>query len=221
MRCRSIRGNAREAPRQRAGPGGAGVPVVPSPFRARHDYAPLAAQPGGDGHFAWPSGRPSEQPDATLVGIVSASDRSRDVTRQPAPHIRRTARHPWRAANTNLQCDTQPGPRRGSPPPEHHPYLVQRDAMPKVGPPRVVAHCRWPGPTRPLTRSRSARRLGTPAQDWRRRAGHPPQMPTPLWEHRRVGLGCRANPVIDQRPRPPGGASADRAPQRFRTCGRV
>ena len=102
-----------------------------------------------------------------------------------------------------FQCDTQLGPPRGSPPPEHHPYLVQRDAMPKVWPPRVVAHCRWPGPTRPLTRSRSARRLGTPAQDWRRRAGHPPQMPTPLWEHRRVGLRCRAIPVIDQRPCPP------------------
>ena len=102
-----------------------------------------------------------------------------------------------------FQCDTQLGPPRGSPPPEHHPYLVQRDATPKVGPPRVVARCRWPGRTRPLTRSRSARRLGTPAQDWRRRAGHPPQMPTPLWEHRRVGLRCRAIPVIDQRPCPP------------------
>ena len=28
----------------------------------------------------------------------------------------------------------------------------------------------------------------------------------PLSEHRRVGLGCRANPVATQRPRPPAGA---------------
>ena len=30
----------------------------------------------------------------------------------------------------------------GSPPPEHHPYLVQRDATPKVGASAVVAHSR-------------------------------------------------------------------------------
>ena len=49
------------------------------------------------------------------------------------PNRRRTARRPWRAASTNLQCDAQLGAPLGSPPPGHHPYLVQRDATPKVG----------------------------------------------------------------------------------------
>jgi hypothetical protein len=67
-----------------------------------------------------------------------------------APDTRRTARHPWRAANTNLPVQYPAGSPLGSPPPEHHPYLVQRDATLKVGASRrVVAHCRWQGRTRP------------------------------------------------------------------------
>ena len=46
---------------------------------------------------------------------------------------RRTARHPWRAASTNLPARCQLGSPLGSPPPEHQPYLVQRDATPRVG----------------------------------------------------------------------------------------
>jgi hypothetical protein len=49
------------------------------------------------------------------------------------PDARRTARHPWRAANTNppMRCSAR-APLE-SPPPEHYPCLVQRDATPKVG----------------------------------------------------------------------------------------
>ena len=75
------------------------------------------------------------------------------------PNTRRTARRPWRAANTNLQCDTQLRAPLGSPPPGHHPYLVQRDATPKVGASAVS----WriavgkAGRGSPLTRSGDAR----------------------------------------------------------------
>jgi hypothetical protein len=49
------------------------------------------------------------------------------------PNTRRTARHPWRAASTNLRCNAQLGAPLGSPSPRASPHLVQRDAMPKVG----------------------------------------------------------------------------------------
>jgi hypothetical protein len=51
--------------------------------------------------------------------------------------------------NYGFQRDAQLGSPLGSPPPEHHPYLVQRDARPGLGKPRVVAHCRWPGRAAP------------------------------------------------------------------------
>jgi hypothetical protein len=45
-----------------------------------------------------------------------------------------------------FQCDTQLGAPLGSPPPGHPPYLVQRDATPKVGASPVSWRiCRWPG----------------------------------------------------------------------------
>jgi hypothetical protein len=55
------------------------------------------------------------------------------------PSTRTTARHPWRAAN-NEPSSVIPslGAPLGSPPPEHHPFLLQRDATPRVG----AAPCR-------------------------------------------------------------------------------
>lgn len=76
----------------------------------------------------------------TAVRVVLAQkltpppiSQARDGLRKVDPNTRRTARHPWRAANTKPSIDTQLGVPLGSPPPEHYPYLVQRDATPKVG----------------------------------------------------------------------------------------
>ena len=59
---------------------------------------------------------------------------------------RRTARHPWRAASTNLQCDTQLG-RLSDPSPWASPLprSTRRDAQ-GWDERRVVAHCRRYGP---------------------------------------------------------------------------
>ena len=58
--------------------------------------------------------------------------------RHPSParrwaHTRRTARHPWRAASTNLQCDAQPGAPLGSPPLSITPTSFNATRRPRLG----------------------------------------------------------------------------------------
>jgi hypothetical protein len=89
---------------------------------------------------------------------------------------RRTARHPWRPANTNLPGRYPAGAPLGSPPPEHHPYLVStrraaqgwgkapcRGALPlakagRGGPPHAFGSCAHGAAAGPLPRLRPTRR---------------------------------------------------------------
>jgi hypothetical protein len=141
--CRARRGGGSCSPQS----------IAPQLIASPHDYAGWPRNPVGtvisSGHRA--AGQNSLM--ATLIRIVrpateaGTSRGSRARTHGERPAIR------GEPQTRTFQCDTQLGPPLGSPPPEHHPYLVQHDATPKVGPPRVVAHCRWQGRTRLVTRS--------------------------------------------------------------------
>ena len=116
---------------------------------------------------------------AAVPPALSSSMQTRHGASQPEPTEGWASRHAERPAIRGepqlrtFQRDVQLGSPVGSPPPEHQPYLVQRDATPRVG--RAPCHGALPlaTPRGPLTRSGPAHmdrgRLGVAAALWRMR----------------------------------------------------
>jgi hypothetical protein len=99
-------------------------------------FASRAADSGGATRLPCASG--DRGPSGVLVSMQRDSPFPRSSAalrslRKVAPaHAERPAIRGEPQLRT-FQCDTQLGAPLGSPPPEHYPYLVQRDATPKVG----------------------------------------------------------------------------------------
>jgi hypothetical protein len=83
--------------------------------------------------------------NATAPPPTSSASLRRRRLRTVSLSTRRTARHPWRAANTNLPLRYPAGAPLGSLPLGMTPTSFNATRRPRLGKGRVVAHCRWQG----------------------------------------------------------------------------